>query len=310
MNIFQITTLTVLAAAAVSPLLAQAAVVNRAILIKKDGAIQTVWVTAASKTTVRFRPTEQSTATQDIRRSDLASVYLVEPESFTTAMDQYKEKDYATALKSFVTIKDQYKSLVELPGNYSTLAAYYEMECQRLLGNYGTLNDLRARIDQGSLLDSTHIAQIELDALWMAFGEKGWDRVEIIGRQELEKELTVDQRVQAAYCYGIALEQNGKPQEALNALNRAVIGNSYHSIDLSKLAVIAILRIHDANPALQKAMETWGTENENPTDPGRAPLIEAGSVAGFYSTVLAPGEKAPAEVTKFLKYETKPAEAN
>lgn len=281
---------------------AQAPFHNDAVLILEGGGIQRVWITQASAAAVRYRETEVATVTRDRPRSEIQSVVLLEAADFRAALDLYQAGDFAAALGAFRDVKERHRPLEALPGNHSSLAAFFEMESLRQLRDFAPFADLRPRLNAERLLHDHHRAQLELYPLWEAYHAEDWRRTESIARQDLEKQLAPEHRVQAAYCHGMALIGLDRKEDALQSFQIALVADSVASRDLARRSALAILSIHAGNPAVEAAKARWGTPEDSATDPGRSALVEAGAVAHFYRTFLADGEAPPSEVMAFVEY--------
>src|SRR5690606_32165705 len=125
-----------IAAALVMPAAAQQAAFQAdAVLADQDGSNLRIWIIAATKASIRYRDSEFATTTKDLKLAPSVSVYLFEPPDYSAAIDLYQARKYKEALGKFTLLKNRYKPVEALPGNHSTLAAFYEMECLRKLGD-------------------------------------------------------------------------------------------------------------------------------------------------------------------------------
>lgn len=293
----------VLLAALVAPAAAQQAPFQtEALLIGEDGQFQRVWITAATKTSVRYRETEQASDTKDTRISGFASIYLMEPREYTNAVDLFQARKYEEAKAAFAAIKERWKPISALRNNHHTLAAFHEMECMRKLGDYAGLAAALASFDKNPLTRESQLRQVEFYAMWEALHAESWDRLEILARQKQELKLPGNLLAQAAYCHGRALEALERKTEALKAYNIAVTADTGSSEIVARDAAIGILRIHHANPDVQTAIKLWGTPDENPNSQGRFLLEEAASVAELYKISLGAGKPLPKEYEAFLRF--------
>ncbi len=91
-----------------------------------------------------------------------------------------------------------------------------------------------------------------------------------------------------------------------HSLQTAMIADSGASEVVTRKAALRILSIHAADPAVQMAIDNWGTDDENKSSKGFANLGEAAAVAALYELSLGGGTPLPAEFKKFLKYKPKP----
>jgi hypothetical protein len=111
------------------------------------------------------------------------------------------------------------------------------------------------------------------------------------------------QRVQVAYCHGLAYEGIKKPVKALNAYATAMVSDYGASEELVRLAALNSLRIYKADKDVQLAIKLWGTEDEDKNSNGYFRLREAGALAKAYKVVI--GKSLPAEFADLVKYAPK-----
>ena len=276
-----------------------------ALLIEKDGAFRKAWLVAATKTSIRYRETEVGVDTVDGRISDFGAIYLYEPREFSVAMDLYQGRKYEEAKTAFAAVKERFKTLQAMENSHAALAAFYEMECMRRLGDLEGLAAALQKFMKEPLTRETQLRQIELYVLWDAVRTKSWDRLDILGREREKTRLPGDQRAQVAYCHGLALEGLNKPEEALIAYSTAMTADAGASEEIVRMATLRVLAIHKANAEVQNAIKVWGTADENKNSKGYSDLIEAASVAGLFELSLGAGTPLPPEYKTFLKYKVK-----
>jgi tetratricopeptide (TPR) repeat protein len=276
-----------------------------ALLIEKDGAFKKVWLVAATKTSIRYRETEVSVDTADGKVSDFSAIYLYEPREYSQAMDLYQARKYTEAKEKFAAIKERYKPLMPMENSHAALAAFYEMECMRKLGDLEGLAAALQKFMREPLTRETHLRQIELYVLWDAVRTKSWDRLDILGKEHANSRLPGDQRAQVAYCHGLALEGLNRPEDALFAYSTAMTADAGASEEIVRQATLRVLAIHKANPEVQNAIKVWGTSDENKNSKGYSDLLEAAGVAELFELSLGAGTPLPADYKTFLKYKVK-----
>lgn len=276
-----------------------------ALLIFEGGETQQVWITASTAAKIRFRETKVSVDLKDMDVSEFQSIYVLEPAAFTAAVDLFQARKYEEAKAAFNKIKADHEPISTLPGNHSTLAAFYEMECMRKLGD---LEGLKAALDKfqtGRLQRPYQEQQVELYALWEAVRTQGWARLDTLAREKAEAPLPGNQRAQVAYCHGLALEGLERPMEALTAYNTALTADAGASETIARDAALNILRIMKADPDVQLAIKLFGTPDERPNTAGHLRMLEAGAVATLFEQTLGAGMPLPAEYKEFLKFRVK-----
>lgn len=276
-----------------------------AVLIEEEGGYSQVWVTAATKTAFRYKTTEVSTAFEDRKFSQVASLFFPRPALFSSALEQFEARKYEEAKASFAKIKDFCKPILPAPGNPGTLAAFYEMECMRRLGDLDGLSTALQDFVKDPLLDDTHLRQVELFVLWDAVRTKSWDRLAILVNERAETRLAPAHRAQVAYCGGLAAENLGKLDEALLSYSTAMTADAGNSVYSARQAALRILAIHSASEQVQRAISNWGTENENKNSKGYGDLTEAAAVAELFQESLGGGMPLPDEFKELLKYRVK-----
>jgi tetratricopeptide (TPR) repeat protein len=289
---------------------AATAVPAEAVLMQNDDTFMDIWIIAATKTDIRFLESKVDTDFTDMKISRARSLYLKEPKEFTQAIDLFQARKYEEAKALFGTLKARYKFMEAMPGNYSALSAFYEMECMRKLGDLEGIAAAMQRFIPDPLLREEHRQQVELySTFWDAVRTKGWQRIDSMAKERAGQPLPANLRAQMAYCHGLALEGLKKNTEALNAYNTALVADCGAADDLVGKAALNILRIHKADPEVQKAMRLWGTPDEVKHAGGRVRLLEASAVAHMYQKFIVLGTPLPAAYQDLLKYKTEDEKA-
>ena len=227
---------------------------------------------------------------------DLAGQLLPATPAFTAAMDLYQGRNYQQAMAAFAAIKSRPKAERET----TTFAAFYEMECQRKLGDLtGLANALRS-FQKDPALGGYRLRQLEINALWDVVRTKSWDRVEALASQRLGEKLPGDQRAQVSYCQGQAFENLGRGSEALGAYNIAMTADAGASEEIARQAALGVLRIHRAEPEVQAALTAPAEINLE--SPSNLRLREAAAVAFLFELTLGAGTPLPQEFKDLLKH--------
>ncbi len=227
---------------------------------------------------------------------DLTGKLLPATPAFTAAMDLYQGRKYQQAMAAFAAIKSRPKAERET----ATLAAFYEMECQRKLGDLAGLAAALRAFQKDPALGSQRLRQLEIDGLWDALRKKSWDRLVQLADQRLHERLPGDQRAQVAYCQGQAFENLARPLEALDAYNIAMTADGGASEEIARQAALGVLRIHLADPEVQATLT--GPAAAPQESPGFFRLREAAAVASLFELTLGAGTPLPAEFAEFLKH--------
>ena len=266
-----------------------------ALLIQPDGTTQRAYLVTATQASIRYRESKDAGEIKDRQLSELASVHVFEPREYSAAMDLFQARRYQEAKQSFAAIKDLYAPISTLKDNPGTLAAFYELECFRKLGDLGGLSEALKKFNKDPLVREHQHRQIEMDIFWDAVRTKDWTRLESLAKDRQKQRLPGYQRAQVSYCYALALEGLGKPTEALDAYDTALTADLGASAEIARNSALAILRIHLADPAVKSALK----QGTAPAD--QVKLREAQAIARLYQLSLGAGEPLPAEYQVFLK---------
>lgn len=276
-----------------------------ALLVSGDGGFQRAWLVEATKSSIRYRETAVAVDTVNARLSTLESVFLLEPREFTAAMDLYQARRYDEAKRRFAEVKERFMPLYPLENSHAALAAFYEMECLRKLGDLEGLAAALQKFDKDPLTRDIQLRQLELYLIWDAVRTQDWDRVEKLVAERAESRLPGDQRAQIAWCHGQALEGLGKPRQALLAYQTAMTADAGASEEIARQAALRVMSILINDEDVKQAMKDWGSPSENKTGTGHAMLTEAAAVATLYEMTLGAGMPLPAEFAGLLKYQAK-----
>ena len=274
-----------------------------AILSKPDnGGTFRAWILAASKTQIRYKTTQVSTDFIDAPASDFATVFLAEPADYAAAIDLYEGRKYKEAQEAFAAVKNRCKPIATLPDNFHTLAAFYEMECFRHLGDYESLAAELNTFIKDPLTRSNHLRQLDLYIMWDAVRAAAWDRVLLIASERDAEVLPGYQRAQVAYCKALALDNLGRGREAVIEYNIAMTADSGASEILTQQAALKALGVYQKDSEVQVAIQNWGTKDENKNSIGYTRLTEAAALAVSYEKYLNLGKALSSELKVFTKY--------
>lgn len=262
---------------------------------------------AADKTNFLWRETEKSTVSRKQSRSN-ATVYFVQPPEFTEALELYKSRNYKDAATKFAAVEKAYSKVDEIPGNPSTLAGFYQLECFRRLEDLEALNAKVATFQAGNLLQENHKVQYELySVFWDTVRGKAWPRLDSIASDDKwrTRKLPGSLRAQIAYCHGLALEGMEKWSDALIAYNNAFVADFSASEEITRKSAENCLRILLNHKDVQLAMKLYPTEDYSDDSNGAALIKEATSLLKLWDKVLGAGEKVPDKYKVFLKFPPK-----
>ena len=247
-------------------------------LVNEDGS-QPAWIMEASKTAIRYRESETAVDTQIAQRADFKHIYLYEPREFAAAMELYQARKYEEAKAAFIAVKERYQPLAALENSPSVLAAFYEMECLRKLGDLDGLEKALQKFDKRLLTNENHSRQVDLYVMWRVVHGKNWQSVDNLAKERAKTRLPGDQRAQVSYCHGLALEQLERPVEAILAYQTALVADSGASEEITREAALRILAVLSKDADVQRAIRDWDKPAENKNSPGYNKLLEASAVA-------------------------------
>ncbi|GHC42929.1 hypothetical protein [Roseibacillus persicicus] len=270
-------------------------------LIGQDGNSDKVWIEAASEKTIRYRENPKSLNRIDVPVRNV-SVMFFTPAEFADALELYENRDYEKAQPAFKKAREKYKFVEDVPGNFSTLSGFYEIECARKLGKYEEIETLMSKFKPAPLLLETQKTQIEVYPLYNAVRTEDWARLNILCEEWADRKVPGSIRAQLEYCHGLALDGLGRLEDALIAFNKAFVADYTASEVLTKKAALACFSVYEKHPEVELARKLHGTPDENPNSTGALLLGEAAALVEMWQTALGRGDKLPDEYKAFLKY--------
>jgi tetratricopeptide (TPR) repeat protein len=276
-----------------------------AVLFTEDGS-QPAWIVEASKTAIRYRETEVAVDTQIANRADIKHIYLYEPRDLAAAMELYEARKYEEARAAFAAVRERYQPLAALDDSPGVIAAFYEMESLRKLGDLEGLEKALQKFDKRQLTNDHQQRQVDLYVLWRVVQSKNWQSVENIAKERARTRLPGDQRAQIAYCHGLALEALDRPAEAINAFQTALVADAGASEEITREAALRVLTLLNEDPDVQRAIRDWGSKDENKNAPGRAKLLDASALAVLFEKTLGGGSPLPDKLKALKKFRPKP----
>lgn len=267
-----------------------------AFLIDKDGEPRKIGLVAATRTAIRYRVPDGSRDVLDFVLKEGDAVHVGEPPDYRAAMNLYRARRYEEARKKLAAVKERYRPVEGLEDSYSTLAAFYEMECLRKQGDLEGLAAALQRFSKGPLSREYQNRQLELYVLWDAVRTKSWERLEALAKERANIRLPGDQRAQIAWCEGLALEGLGRPDEALISYQTAITADAGASEDITRKAALHVLAIYHADPDVKAAIKL---RSESPPAGGLMKLAQAEAVAALFELTLGGGAPLPKEFKEF-----------
>ena len=267
----------------------------------EDGGSSRIWIEDASAKTIRYRENPKSLNRVDTPLRSI-SVLFVTPPEYSDALDLFENRKYTEAQPAFKKAREKYAFTEDVPGNYSTLSGFYELECARKLGNFEEMETLFKKFKPAPLTLEYEKTQLELYPLYNAIRGEDWPRLAILCEEWADRKVPGSLRAQIEYAYGMALDGNGKLEAALNAYNKAMVADYAASEILTRKAALACFAIYAKHPDVQLARKLHGTPDESPNSTGASLLTEAAALVEMWNSALGRGESLPDDYKAFLKY--------
>ncbi|MEN8693699.1 MAG: hypothetical protein ACN4GG_05205 [Akkermansiaceae bacterium] len=294
----------------ISPAVAQQVKENintpQVLIMTEDDSFK-AWIVNSAGRELRYTETENSTDYVDARISSV-NVYFLEPSAFAEAMGLYRSRNYKEAHTAFAKCAALYEKFEEIPGNYSSLATFYQMECSRKLEDLATLEAEMEKFIATPLLNNQHKLQLEINKVfWDAVRTKAWERLISIGKEPewAERKLAGSLRAQVNYCLALAYEGVKEPIRALNAYNGTFVADFAASEVLTSKSALACLRILKGHEDVVLAMKLFGTDEYSENSNGAFLLREGVALVKLWDKSLGCGAELPEEYKVFLKYDQK-----
>ena len=259
----------------------------RARLLNKDGSHSDVLIIDYKGGSVLHRSSAKDLNKVKTKVSSLDGVYFYVPSVYTEATYLYEERKFKEAKKMFAQCEADFKSVDTAKGNYATLAGFYKLECSRRMFDFKALSSEQEKFRNKALTRESHIVQLELNALWEAFGLQDWERLESLTQKWSEKNVTNSQLAQIAYCRAVALDEIAikdptRMEEALDAYDKAIVLDQVGSLELVTAATEKILDIYVNDKAVKIAMKLWETKDEETNSDGYVKLVRANALVRTY----------------------------
>lgn len=266
-----------------------------------DGEAKNVWIQAANERTIRYLEDPRSVNRTDVRASSVTA-FIYTPPEFEAALTDFENRDYKKALEGFTAAREKYKFTDAIPGNFSTLAGYYELECDRHLQDWKSLQERLKKFIAEPLELEAHKTQVAIYPLYEAVSAQDWSRLLTLCAEWDGKLVPASVRAQIGYCSGLAYEGLQRWDEALMAFNVAFVADYTASEVITREAALGCFRVYNEMPEVILAKKLHGTPDENPNLPGAFLLTEAAALVELWETALGRGAALPAEFKAFSKY--------
>lgn len=262
-------------------------------------------VVAATAAQIEYRSPIDAEAAEVANIKDFEIIFFMEPAEYNAAMDLFELGKFEDAKAQFKKYKDQTKAVGALPGNYHVLAAYYELECLRNLGDYKGLTEALATFPKAQLTREYQLRQLELYVLWDALNAGAWERLLTLALDREKQKMPDSQFVQVQYCKGIALQKLERLDEAAAAFDMVITADSACTENLTSKAALATLGIYHKDASIQEAIALWGTDKEMKGSLGYTKLLQAAALAKVYQLYFNHIKELPPEFKKFMDYKVK-----
>ena len=276
----------------------------RAVVTDRDGKSREIYVITASEKAILYLANARSTSQETMLRRSVDSIFFYRPSSYQKALEAYNSGKFSVAAAGFKACKEEYIKTKLLPQNYSSRAAFYELECARRQGKYDELATLLDEFRPDSLVNENYITQLEIYPFWEAVGKKQWKRIKQISPSWDKKKLPGFQRAQVAYCVGLALKEMGELDEALMRFNEALALSELKEIELVQNSAEMAIEVILADEAVQACEKSQSTSKPDQGSRAYLNLLEAVAIAKFWDGCES-GRPLPTKYKKLLKYERK-----
>lgn len=277
----------------------------------QDGSKDDVYIVKYDKGFVTYKLNLRALNFVKVGPDKIEAIYFYQPNDYVEAIELYRGRKYSEARERFAAVEQAYKAVDTAPNNYATLSGFYKLECSRRMMDLDTLSRDQERFRSKGLTRESHLQQLEVNSFWEAVRLKDWVRLDRLAQAWRKRKVPGGQRVQIAYCHGLALENLAKKNpklltDALNAYNVVLTADFTASNELVIKAANSVLSLYAADSAVKLAIRLWKTQDENPNSAGYQRLLEANTLVKLYKqagldTVL----PLKPEYEKFLKYEVK-----
>ncbi len=167
------------------------------------------------------------------------------------------------------------------------------MECLRKLGDLDGLATALKTFSRGPLSRDYQNDQLELYVLWDAVRTKNWDRLLALTAGRASERLPGQQRAQVAWCEGLALENLGRPEEALVSYQISITADAGNSEEITSQAALRVLAIYHKDAEVRAVLA--GKENAG----GQMKLAQARAIAAMFELSLGNGAPLPKEFREF-----------
>jgi hypothetical protein len=262
------------------------------------------WVVASTKSAFAYYEQTPQAGAQPVRANmaDLQTLFIFEPQDYLEAVDLYEGRKYEQAKAALEKVSKKYAAITGVPNSPGVMAAYYHMECLRKLSDLEGLRQALQTFKREDLTHKTHLQQLEIYLIWDAVRAKTWDKVaELAAARETEK-LPADQRAQVAYCYGLALDAQGKTTESLLALQTAMTADAGDSEVVTRDAALKLMSVIVADAEVKEAIEAFQASGGKTLTKGYTKLLQGAAVAAMFEKHLGSGMPLPSSYKGLLTY--------
>ena len=273
----------------------------RAIVIS-GGRSDEVLLTKASKTQLFYKNRARDTADRTIDRNLVSNVYFFRTESYQRAFEAYAKGEFKIAKELFKGCKEEFATFDSIPGDYSSLSAYYEMECARRLGDLEASMTLFKSFRPEKLINESQRSQLEIYSIWENVSAESWDKVLTLARLLEKKKLPGYQQAQISYCQGLAYQGKGEKDQAIAKYNEGIALSEFREPELIENASEKIIDILLQNEKVGELLKKAGKiKEENKFDQAYQDLKQASALALVWDSLTNQTRDLPSKYKKLLK---------
>lgn len=251
-------------------------------LVNIDDKELDIYITAATPKGIAYRDNPIAKLDRAVDRKKVRGLYFYRPTEFQNGIEAYNDGKFSVAKAAFSECKTKFAKIDKLPQNYSISAAFYEMECARRMRELGTLAKLQKAFRPDTVVNENYLNQLQIYPFWELYHKASWDKLTQMYDKWKQKKLPGYQKAQLAYCYGSALKELGKKEEAVLQLTTAIALSEYKEPELIADAADKIIEILLADPQVEEALKA---KEQDESSKGYQKLLEAASVARTWESL-------------------------
>ena len=211
-----------------------------------DGLIETVKIHSANSSGVMWSD-RKNPKPQLMPHDQIAMVDFPETNQWKQGNDYFNKGDFAKAIAAFSSLaNDPRGNFHPTPGNFTSRARLRLIECYRETGNTGAIVKVAASLDEKALPKAER-NRSAVALAWAELGKENWEGA-LAKAESISADPIKPDRNDLGFIKAVALENTGKPEEAIIAYGTAYTVDFGASRELAKRALKnAILLLLELN---------------------------------------------------------------